>query len=97
MECQYPLVHTNYWLSAWIGLELKKYSNIQLAHTYHSLGIVKYQATDTENFQFMPKGEARLKLGLNLNDKIVLYVGRFDPRKGIETAPNIKSHIAFSS
>jgi glycosyltransferase involved in cell wall biosynthesis len=134
----YPLVHSNYWLSAWIGLELKKRNNIQLVHTYHSLGAVKYQATDkrpaiantrleveknileqadcvvatspqeaqmlndlvstlgnieiipcgtdTENFALMPKGEARKKLGLDPNDKIVLYVGRFDPRKGIETA-----------
>jgi D-inositol-3-phosphate glycosyltransferase len=134
----YPLIHTNYWLSAWIGLELKKYSNIQLLHTYHSLGAVKYLATenrpaiadirlqvekdilekgdcvvstspqeaktlremvskfgnieiipcgtDTENFQLLSKVETRQKLGLDINDKIVLYVGRFDPRKGIETA-----------
>lgn len=120
----------------WIGV--KKYSNIQLLHTYHSLGVVKYQATenrpaiadirlqvekdilekgdcvistspqeaqtlrtmvsqlgnieiipcgtDTENFHLMSKIETRQKLGLNIDDKIVLYVGRFDPRKGIETA-----------
>lgn len=146
----YPLIHTNYWLSAWIGLELRKYSNIQLIHTYHSLGAIKYQATaqrpaiadtrlavekaileqadcvvstspqeaqtlralvsqigdvevipcgtDTENFHIIPKSEARLKLGLDLKDKIVLYVGRFDPRKGIETAvracARLKSEIA---
>ncbi|HEY9641657.1 MAG TPA: glycosyltransferase, partial [Coleofasciculaceae cyanobacterium] len=28
----YPLVHTNYWMSAWIGLELRKSSNIQIVH-----------------------------------------------------------------
>ena len=133
----YPLVHTNYWMSAWVGLQLKQHSNIQLIHTYHSLGAVKYQAvpqrpaiadtrlaierqileqadcvvatspqeqetlrtlvsqqgyvevipcgTDTSNFHTMPKTEARAALGFGANDAIVLYVGRFDPRKGIET------------
>ncbi|MBW4549767.1 MAG: glycosyltransferase family 1 protein [Aphanocapsa sp. GSE-SYN-MK-11-07L] len=134
----YPLVHTNYWLSAWVGLELQKKRGIQLVHTYHSLGAVKYPAvldrpaiadtrlnvereileqaacvvatspqerenlrtlvsllgqievipcgTDTENFRPMPKAEARRQLGLDLQEQVVLYVGRFDRRKGIETA-----------
>ncbi|MCL6432666.1 MAG: glycosyltransferase family 1 protein [Leptolyngbyaceae cyanobacterium HOT.MB2.61] len=133
----YPLVHTNYWMSAWVGLQLKEQSNIQLVHTYHSLGAIKYQTmnvrpaiadtrlaiekqileqancvvatspqeeealrtlvsqqgqieiipcgTDIENFHTIPKAEARAKLGFKLNEEIVLYVGRFDPRKGIET------------
>jgi glycosyltransferase involved in cell wall biosynthesis len=120
-----------------VGLELRKHSQIQLVHTYHSLGAVKYKAidsrpaiaatrlriekqileqancvvatspqeqeslrqlvsqrgrieivpcgTDTETFHLMSKAEARAKLGLDLQAKIVLYVGRFDPRKGIET------------
>jgi glycosyltransferase involved in cell wall biosynthesis len=142
---RYPLIHTNYWLSAWVGLELRKHSPIQLVHTYHSLGAVKYGSaldrvaipqrsasqcaatrlgveqqileqascivatspqeqdclrqlishrgnievipcgTDTDNFHLMSKAEARAKLGLEQQRKIVLYVGRFDPRKGIET------------
>ncbi len=134
----YPLIHTNYWLSAWVGLELQKKRGIQLVHTYHSLGAVKYPSvlerpaiadtrlevereileqaacvvatspqeqenlralvsnqgqieiipcgTDTENFRPMPKAEARQQLGFDLNEQIVLYVGRFDRRKGIETA-----------
>lgn len=133
----YSLLHTNYWLSAWIGLQLKARHQILLVHTYHSLGAVKYQAlssqpaiapirldvekqileqadcviatspqereylrtfisqtgniemipygTDVNNFRPIPKVEARASLGLNLNEQIVLYVGRFDPRKGIET------------
>ncbi|MCU0545806.1 MAG: glycosyltransferase family 1 protein [Oscillatoriaceae cyanobacterium Prado104] len=133
----YPLVHSNYWLSAWVGLELKKLNNIQVVHTYHSLGAVKYQSvacqppiaqmrmsveqqilesadcvvatspqeretlrelvsrrgrievipcgTNTENFRSIPKAQARAKLGFSPSDKIVLYVGRFDPRKGIDT------------
>jgi glycosyltransferase involved in cell wall biosynthesis len=133
----YPLVHTNYWMSAWVGLQLKQHRNIQLVHTYHSLGVVKYQTTqqrpaiadtrltieqqilqeadcivatspqeqetlrtlisnqgqikvipcgtDIENFHTIPKAEARARLGFDLHEKVVLYVGRFDPRKGIET------------
>jgi glycosyltransferase involved in cell wall biosynthesis len=133
----YPLIHTNYWMSAWVGLQLKQQSNIQLVHTYHSLGAVKYQnvplrpaiadtrlaveqdileqancvvatspqeeemlrslvsrlgyvevipcGTDIDNFHAMPKAEARAHLGFAPDEQIVLYVGRFDPRKGIET------------
>lgn len=133
----YPLIHTNYWLSAWVGLECQKHSQFELVHTYHSLGAVKYDAvssrpasaatrlrveqqileqascvvatspqeqdtlrqlvsrlgnvemipcgTDTDNFHVISKMEARTKLGLDHKEKIVLYVGRFDPRKGIET------------
>lgn len=133
----YPLIHTNYWLSAWAGMELQKTSGIQLVHTYHSLGAVKYQSlaeipqvantrlriereilerancvvatspqeqealrslvsthgqievipcgTDTANFRLTSKTHARAKLKLDSREKIILYVGRFDERKGIET------------
>lgn len=133
----YPLIHTNYWMSAWVGLQLKQQSNIQLVHTYHSLGAVKYESvplrpaiantrlaveqeileqancvvatspqeeealrslisvdgcveiipcgTDISNFHAIPKVEARTMLEFAPDDAIVLYVGRFDPRKGIET------------
>ncbi|MCC0178186.1 glycosyltransferase [Waterburya agarophytonicola K14] len=39
---QYRLIHTNYWLSAWVGMELKKIQSLKHIHTYHSLGAVKY-------------------------------------------------------
>ncbi len=133
----YPLIHTNYWLSAWAGLELQKTSAIQLVHTYHSLGAVKYQSlveipqvantrlriereilerancvvatspqeqetlrslvstrgqievipcgTDTNNFRLTSKTHARTKLKLGSHERVILYVGRFDERKGIET------------
>ncbi|MGK7872807.1 MAG: glycosyltransferase family 4 protein [Xenococcaceae cyanobacterium] len=41
--------------------------------------------TDISNFQAIPQTQARAKLGLNPQEKTVLYVGRFDPRKGIAT------------
>lgn len=133
----YPLAHTNYWMSGWVGLELQRRQNIQLIHTYHSLGAVKYLSvsdipaiaqtrlavekqileqahcvvatspqeqddletlvsqlgnidiipcgTDVSTFRPISKADARKQLGIGTKEKVVLYVGRFDKRKGIET------------
>ncbi|MER3493996.1 MAG: glycoside hydrolase [Mastigocladus sp. ERB_26_2] len=133
----YPLIHTNYWLSSWVGMQLKKIQGSKQVHTYHSLGAVKYNTiktipliastrlavekevletaerivatspqekehmrslvstkgnidiipcgTDIEQFGCISRQTARVQLGLNPEDKVVMYVGRFDPRKGIET------------
>ncbi|MEG4107866.1 glycosyltransferase family 1 protein [Microcoleus sp. S13_C5] len=134
---QYPLVHTNYWLSSWVGMELKKSQPLQQVHTYHSLAAIKYKSvstipmiaktrlqvektlletadrvvatspqekehmrslvsskgnidiiscgTDLERFGSIARSTARRHLGIAPETKVVLYVGRFDPRKGIET------------
>jgi len=132
----YPLVHTNYWLSGWVGLQLQQINNVQLIHTHHSLGAVKYQhrerptiatmrllveqqlteqadrviatspedlgylralvspvgdvnmipgGANVETFYAIPKADARSQIGLSQTDHVALYVGRFDPRKGLET------------
>ena len=134
---EYSLVHTNYWLSAKAGLELKKLQPLKQIHTYHSLGAVKYSSVDTipmiaatrltvektcletaerivatspqerqhmgklvstkgnidiipcgtdiKRFGSISKSQARLRLGIPRSSLVVLYVGRFDRRKGIET------------
>ncbi|GAB1539244.1 glycosyltransferase family 1 protein [Scytonema sp. NUACC21] len=133
----YPLVHTNYWLSGWVGMQLKELQGSKQVHTYHSLGVVKYNTIDTipliastrlavekqvletserivatspqekehmrtlvstkgsigiipcgtdiRRFGCVDRQAARTKLGIDQEAKVVLYVGRFDPRKGIET------------
>jgi D-inositol-3-phosphate glycosyltransferase len=133
----YPIAHTNYWMSGWVGLELQRSQPLQLLHTYHSLGAVKFLSiedipeiaqtrlevekqileqadcvvatspqesadlrnlvsdlgridiipcgTDVSNFRPISKAEARTRLGLKSKEKVILYVGRFDKRKGIET------------
>ena len=133
----YPIIHTNYWLSGQVGLQLRQKHALQWVHTYHSLGAVKYQSsehmpaiartrldverqileqadrvvatspqeqehmnsllsqwgaidvipcgTNLDKFRLIPKAEARAKLKQKADEKIVLYVGRFDPRKGIAT------------
>ncbi|MEB3210361.1 MAG: glycosyltransferase [Leptolyngbyaceae bacterium] len=41
---RYLLIHTNYWLSAWVGMEYRRrHLGVTHVHTYHSLGAVKYQ------------------------------------------------------
>ena len=134
---QYPLVHTNYWISSWVGMELKKIQQVKQVHTYHSLGAIKYKSvntipwvastrlnvekavletaerivatspqekehmrslvstkgnidiipcgTDIHRFGSLQQQAARQQLGIARESKVVLYVGRFDERKGIET------------
>ncbi|PSO46884.1 MAG: glycoside hydrolase [Cyanobacteria bacterium SW_9_44_58] len=136
-ERKYALIHTNYWLSAWVGLQLRRRLSFPMVHTYHSLGAVKYQSvkeppqtatrrleiekacletadcivatspqekeylrslvssrgnieiipcgTDINHFGSVSYQQAREKLGFSPEEKIIYYVGRFDPRKGIET------------
>ena len=136
-QIQYSLVHTNYWLSSWVGMELKKHQPIKQVHTYHSLGAVKYGAvtdipaiastrlvvektcletvdrvvatspqeeehmrklvsskgavemipcgTDIQRLGAISRLAARQQIGISAEAKVVLYVGRFDRRKGIDS------------
>lgn len=146
-QTQYALVHTNYWLSSWVGMELKKHQSLAQVHTYHSLGVVKYAnvpnipkiattrltiekqcletadciiatspqeqahmrsqvsklghiqvipcGTDIERYGAISRAEARQKLGIASHAKVVFYIGRFDPRKGIETLVRAIAHSQF--
>ena len=136
-ETIYPIIHTNYWLSAWVGMEIKKLQAVQHLHTYHSLGAVKYRSINTipliaktrlrvekqcletadtiiatspqekehmrslvskkgnivvipcgtniECFGSVDRQTGRAKIGIAPEKKLVMYAGRFDERKGIET------------
>jgi glycosyltransferase involved in cell wall biosynthesis len=146
--CNYALIHTNYWLSAWVGLEIKSRLGLPQVHTYHSIGAVKYgnvenpppiaairhcveraileqadyvistspqEAEDlrqlisqhgrikvipcginTEHFGSISKEVARQQLGIASDSQIVLYVGRFDPRKGVETLVKACANLSDS-
>jgi D-inositol-3-phosphate glycosyltransferase len=137
LDAPYRLIHSNYWLSSWVGMELSKKLSIPQVHTYHSLGAVKYKSVSTipliaktrlavekacletvdrvvatspqerdhmrslvssrgsvdiipcgtriDHFGTVTQSDARQELGIAPDEKVVLYVGRFDPRKGIET------------
>lgn len=142
----YPIIHTNYWLSSWVGMELRKSQLLKLIHTYHSLGAIKYKSistipliaktrldvektcletadcivatspqehehmqqyvsnkgnvtiipcgTNIERFGSITRDTARQQLQLSPDTQVVLYVGRFDPRKGIETAVRAVSRLS---
>jgi D-inositol-3-phosphate glycosyltransferase len=146
-NCSYPLVHTNYWLSSWVGMQLKERLGLAQVHTYHSVGAVKYQnvpdipeiasrrlqvekscletaerivatspqeqehlrelvsiqgaidiipcGTDVDRFGSISLVEAREKLNLPQDQKVVFYIGRFDPRKGIETVVRAIAQSSF--
>jgi D-inositol-3-phosphate glycosyltransferase len=133
----YALIHTNYWLSGWVGLRLKSELGLAQIHTYHSIGAVKYcneqnppeiasvrhcverailehsdcvistspQEVDdlrqfisqqgrikvipcginAEHFGSLNQKIARQQLGISPDAQVIIYVGRFDHRKGIET------------
>lgn len=40
---QYRLIHTNHWLSSWVGMELKKRHSLIQVHTCHSLEAFKHR------------------------------------------------------
>ena len=136
-QIQYDLIHTNYWISGWVGMELGKKLGVPVVHVYHSLGAVKYRSipnvpdiattrlevekacletderivatspqeeddmrslvstkgnveiipcgTDTDHYGAISRQEAREKLGIDPDVRMAFYIGRFDPRKGIET------------
>lgn len=44
---RYAVIHSNYWLSGCVGLQLQNSLNIPRVHTSHSLGIVRKSALNT--------------------------------------------------
>ncbi|MFH1392101.1 MAG: glycosyltransferase [bacterium] len=52
----YCLIHSNYWMSGWISLRLKKIYNIPLIQLFHSLGRIKYHALQNTDTQKMSSG-----------------------------------------
>jgi glycosyltransferase involved in cell wall biosynthesis len=134
---QYSLIHSNYWLSGWVGLQLKFRLGLPQVHTYHSIGAVKYREVENppkiasirhavewacleqsncvistspeevadlrkhisnqgrikivpcginaEHFGSVSQKQGRKNLDVTPETPMILYVGRFDERKGIET------------
>ncbi|MEB3284018.1 MAG: glycosyltransferase [Candidatus Sericytochromatia bacterium] len=42
--CKTDVIHSNYWLSGWVGMELARRWDVSHIHTPHSLGAVKREA-----------------------------------------------------
>ena len=43
-KISYDLVHSHYWLSGWVGGQLKQEWSIPLVHMFHTLGTLKNAA-----------------------------------------------------
>jgi glycosyltransferase involved in cell wall biosynthesis len=143
---RYDVLHSNYWLSGWVGMRLTGAWGIPQLHTHHSLGAVKYAATGkapacaddrlavedelsahcativatspqdvTSLARFYPRqattaivpcgvddslfgpldaAACRAEWGLSDDGPVLLYAGRFDPAKGIETFVNAAARLA---
>ncbi len=143
---EYDVVHSHYWLSAWVGGELAQALDIPHVVTFHTLGLIKMQSrageveqaerpvveaevmvtadriiafspherdamarlyeadpakvslvpcgVDLSVFRPLDQKSVRNRLGLN-GEKILLYVGRVEPLKGldllVETAAQMDS------
>ena len=153
---QYALVHTNYWLSSWVGMELRKHQLFKHVHTYHSLGahapecdfapgslnglelevaqerlaiernslakgdlviatspqerdslrrLISHEGkieiipcgTDLQTFSGLEQDVARQQLKFTPSQKLVLYAGRFDPRKGLDVLVRAMADEAMAS
>lgn len=69
-KIKYNLIHSNYYYSGWVGIQLKNILKIPLVHTYHSLGLLKKQALGEKD----TSPDERIKIEtliLNNADKIV--------------------------
>lgn len=61
----YDVLHTNYWLSGWVGMQLQARWRVPLTHTHHSLGAVKFASEGR-----MPRnGPLRLKIEQRLGSR----------------------------
>jgi len=132
----YDLIHSHYWLSAWVGQALKARWSVPHVIMFHTLGEAKNRAhlserepdyriagerlvaqgadriicasegerkvliehygvsplravqvpcgVDTDHFRPRSRAAARRRLGLPVDEPLVLYVGRIVPLKGID-------------
>jgi D-inositol-3-phosphate glycosyltransferase len=136
---KYDLIHSHYWLSGCVAVQLKQAWDIPVLQMFHTLGRMKNRiaqsnsqletdlrvnaeqqlmrevdylvaATPAERIQLMwlydaphrrirvippgvnvnhfqpvPQSEARQIIGIPANEKMLLFVGRIEPLKGIDT------------
>ncbi|GLV56132.1 glycosyl transferase family 1 [Dictyobacter sp. S3.2.2.5] len=40
-RCQYELIHSNFWMSGWVAVELKRRLALPVAHIFHAMGKTK--------------------------------------------------------
>jgi D-inositol-3-phosphate glycosyltransferase len=138
-DVRYEVLHSHYWLSGWVALQLRRTLHIPMVHMSHTLGYAKNAAAqqpweqepprrlrveqvvlgrsdaliaespaskhhmlqeygvDPEKVRVIPGGvdtavfrpqerqQARRALALDMDQPVLLFVGRLQPLKGIDT------------
>ena len=135
-ETQYDLIHSNFWMSGWVAIEMRRRLNIPVVQIFHAMGKTKRRhqkkvdtspgdrirtekdiirevdriiaqcpsercelvedygadadeivlipsAVNTTIFKPIDRNTARHRIGLDINNKVIVYVGRMLPRKDI--------------
>ena len=135
-ETQYDLIHSNFWMSGWVAIEMRRRLNIPVVQIFHAMGKTKRRhqkkvdtspgdrirtekdiirevdriiaqcpsercelvedygadadkivlipsAVNTTIFKPIDRNTARHRIGLDINNKVIVYIGRMLPRKDI--------------
>lgn len=143
-QLSYQVIHSHYWLSAWLGKAMSEEQDIPHVVTFHTLALIKMQSrvgevepeqrqhvekevmasarriiayspherdamvrlyeANAESIELVPCGvdlamfrpldqqQARKRLGLN-GAKVLLYVGRVEPLKGLDLLLHAAAHL----
>jgi D-inositol-3-phosphate glycosyltransferase len=143
----YDVIHSHYWLSGWVALELEKVWRVPVIQMFHTLGELKHRVArsdeqrehpmrvptereimraadriiaatardqeqmvslygaspfkmriipcgvDLELFRPHDKARAREQIGIDPQSKLVLFVGRMEPLKGIDDLLHAIAHL----
>lgn len=68
---KYAVIHSNYWLSGWAGLQLQNGLGIPRIHTSHSLGVVRQQAMENDSRESAPLRLAAERCLLQKSDGVI--------------------------
>lgn len=79
-KIKYDIIHTNYYFSGWVGMQLKHILHIPLIHTYHALGLSKMRGLNIP--------ESQLAERLSIEKKIAKMADTI-----ISTSPQEKINI----
>src|SRR5215211_28375 len=87
----YDVVHSHYWLSGLVGLDLQTCYGMPLVHTMHTMARVKNASlgqivivppgVDLHTFHPCDQPKSRANLGVAQDAQVILFVGRIQPLK----------------
>jgi len=85
-KVNYDLIHSNYFISGWVGLRLKNILTIPLTITFHSLGFIRFKTLNQFKEQSIDSTEVHTRL--NIEKEILTHADRI-----IATSPQEKENM----